>query len=206
MLKDLALNVIGAGGSNMLTIINEHEFWKDVHWSFPIAQGMPDVCWYYLEDKGCGRFKGMEAHKYAWQLYSGPLPPPGYHLHHLCKNHWCVNPSHLVIASEITHPRWDAVKLVAFCPRTHKYNESNPIVNAAGRRLCDQCPPPPKSCNTPIQKEYLAKLGKLANVHGTNTLKRLLGGTGNVTLWLQSDRRIHPNYFAMIDELCNQLG
>jgi hypothetical protein len=189
----------------MLTIINEQEFWKDVHWSFPIAAGMPDVCWYYLEDKACGRFKSMEAHKYAWQLYSGPQSPPGYHLHHLCKNHWCVNPTHLVIANEITHPRWDAIKLLALCPKGHPYNEIDPPVNAAGRRLCDRCPPPPKSCDTEKQKEYLGRVGKLVNVRGTNKLVQLLGGKAEVTNWVQSRYPIPSKYFAEIDKLYAQL-
>ena len=60
-----------------------------------------DGCWVWtgpLDYKGYGRvrFKGRRtsAHRYVYLLFMGQIPE-GLTLDHLCRNHACVNPTHL---------------------------------------------------------------------------------------------------------------
>lgn len=63
-----------------------------------------DTCWLwlgFLNHDGYGRVgplkgvhTGMRAHKMAWQLAHGPVPP-GLELMHTCDVRACVNPGHL---------------------------------------------------------------------------------------------------------------
>ncbi len=185
---------------------DEQEFWEDVHLSKPIAAGMPTLCWYFIEDKVEGSFKGIPAYLYAWRLKGGPLPPPGYLLHHLCKNHWCVNPTHLVMASKVTHPRLHAIKITAFCLHGHPFDKKNPLVNGAGYRLCHICANEARKTYNQKQELYLGKVGKLINIHGANNLERLLGGPQyNVKNWVTGHQPIPTKYFTRIDELYDKL-
>lgn len=45
------------------------------------------------------------AHQLAYLLRHGELPPAGFHLHHVCENKLCVNPSHLAVLTEAEHHR-----------------------------------------------------------------------------------------------------
>lgn len=53
-----------------------------------------------ISDTGYGNFtlrtgERLNAHRTAWLLEYGELPPPHLILDHLCHNRWCVNVEHL---------------------------------------------------------------------------------------------------------------
>lgn len=185
---------------------DELTFWKDVHLVRPIAAGMLTLCWCYLEDKRERFYKGIPAYHYSWRLKGGPAPTSGYLLHHICGNHWCVNPSHLVVVSQITHRQLHATKMKAFCCHGHPYDEERPSVNGAGYRLCRECARQANKKYNRKQEIYLGKIGKLINVYGANQLERMLGGPQyNVKNWINGHQPIPTKHFARIDEFYNQL-
>jgi hypothetical protein len=75
----------------------------------------------------------------AWVLAGGQLPPPGFNLHHLCKNTQCVNPHHLAMVTATGHRRFHIIVLSATCPNGHPFNEVNPLVDGNGYRRCREC-------------------------------------------------------------------
>ncbi len=195
--------------------IDEKRFWKPVHLSQHIARGMLTLCWVYRkegETYGTITVDGEKtaAHDFAWMLKGCEKPPKGFGLHHMCQNKRCVNTDHLVMATDSGHRRQlHKVTLKAIFPCECEFDEDNPLINAAGYRLCPIHSPIPKSCDTQEQKDYLAKVAKLANVYGQMSLNRLLSSptatVPSVGHWIRSRRPIPPEYFKRIKELHNQL-
>lgn len=74
-------------------------------WSYVDRRG-PDECWpwkggYFRLEYGCfnvpvagGGFFATRAHRVAWTLENGPIPP-GLDILHSCDNPPCCNPAHL---------------------------------------------------------------------------------------------------------------
>lgn len=111
-------------------------------------------CWRWmgsLSKKGYGLFwkdgKIERAHRAAWQLIRGPIPPKMQVLHS-CDQPNCVNVSHLRlgtnadnVADRVSRGR-DYQNRITHCPAGHPYEGSNLIVQKqSGRpvRMCRAC-------------------------------------------------------------------
>lgn len=120
----------------------EERFWRQVR----KTRG----CWYWkghLNRAGYGRFKDFdgrsrEAHRVAWELTRGEIPP---NLDHLCRRRNCVRPSHL---EPVTHQenvlRGESFAAInarkTHCPKGHPYSRENTYVyNNPYSRRCKIC-------------------------------------------------------------------
>ena len=73
------------------------DFWEKVD-----KTGGPDACWPWTGSmtNGYGRIwvvgRLVRAHRLAWELTHGPIPPETPHVRHVvCRNPACCNPAHL---------------------------------------------------------------------------------------------------------------
>jgi hypothetical protein len=57
-----------------------------------------------------GKQKTVIAHRFAWQLSHGTLPPDGASVLHQCDNRRCQNPSHLFLGDHTANMRDAAAK------------------------------------------------------------------------------------------------
>lgn len=106
-------------------------------------------CWVWTGCRhvaGYGRFNTQDAqwsgvvyaHRMAWELTHGPIPP-GLHVLHRCDNPPCCNPEHLWLGTNadnhadkvqkgrLVNPLTDALKLKTHCPRGHEFDERNTL-------------------------------------------------------------------------------
>lgn len=77
------------------------------------------------------------AHKLVYEQLVGPVPD-GYHLHHRCENHACVNPAHLQPLTPADHAKLNANAKKTHCKHGHEYTDANTGLNQ-GRRYCREC-------------------------------------------------------------------
>ena len=121
-----------------------------------VEKNGPNGCWLWLRSRdrdGYGHFayKGrdsMGAHLVAYELVHGQCPP-GLRAHHLCGNHGCVNPDHLVFAThgEIQNKYakenpFNRNKRSLHCIRGHAFSPSNThhfLVERRPKRVCLAC-------------------------------------------------------------------
>src|SRR6266849_5089721 len=75
-----------------LTIGQQERFWAKVH--------KTDTCWEWTGAlwRGYGYFRTWIAHRVAYELLVGPIPPEKQ-VDHLCRNRGCVNPEHMELVT-----------------------------------------------------------------------------------------------------------
>lgn len=91
--------------------------------------------------------KGVDwlAHRYAWQLTHGSLPPKGTELDHLCRNRLCVNPDHLEVVTHRENGRRGVFPnaLKTHCANGHEYTPENTrwvkVRGEVRQRQCKTC-------------------------------------------------------------------
>lgn len=120
----------------------ESRFWPRVN--------RTDGCWLWTGPKanGYGRLYvggkrwAMQAHRFAYELLVGPIPP-GWQIDHLCRNPVCVNPSHMepVTSRENTlrgvGPTAQNAKRT-HCIHGHPFDAANTLL-VHGHRDCRTC-------------------------------------------------------------------
>lgn len=120
-------------------------------------------CWHWLGFRHCGygRFTANGhagyAHRWAYEYFVGPIPD-GYHIDHLCRVHYCVNPDHLRTVPEkvniLAAFGWSGLNARrTHCPKGHEYTPENTYVHR-GQRDC-------RECNRAYQRARRAKLDAL---------------------------------------------
>jgi hypothetical protein len=121
-------------------------FWNKVDASGP--------CWLWTGalSGGYGSFQGRLAHREAWELLVGPIPP-GMELDHLCRVTHCINPDHLEVVTHRTNMQraafWNRNKTM--CKNGHPYDEANTHVRPSGKRRC-------RACEREWRRRYVARL------------------------------------------------
>jgi len=117
-------------------------FWRKV-WK-------TEGCWFWtasVDSHGYGQFRvgtrTIKAHRFAYEELIGPIPD-GLEPDHLCRQHRCVNPTHLEM---VTH-RENILRGMApsalharktKCPKGHPYDEANTRIDGRGSRQCRAC-------------------------------------------------------------------
>ena len=90
-----------------------------------------------------GRWRHTTAHRVAYELYVGKIPA-GFWIDHLCRNHGCVNPSHLeAVTPKVNTSRGQSpstvLRRLGICGQGHQMTEANTYERPSGKRECRQC-------------------------------------------------------------------
>jgi HNH endonuclease len=97
-------------------------------------------CWLwvgYTKRDGYGQYLGRPAHRVAYELVVGPIPP-GLQIDHLCNNAPCVRPEHLeAVTPQENNRRRDNGG--THCKSGHPYDEANTYIRPNGCRDCRAC-------------------------------------------------------------------
>lgn len=129
----------------------EERFWSKVDKDGPVPAHRPDLgpCWLWaasLNHYGYGQFslsgRPQAAHRISYEMLVSAIPA-GLELDHLCRDHACVNPSHLepvTHAENMRRGRSGAHQLAkTHCPHGHPYQGENLCVDRRGFRQCRAC-------------------------------------------------------------------
>lgn len=109
-------------------------------------------CWEWLASKdrlGYGQFchegVNFKAHRLVYSMVVGDIPD-GLVLDHTCRNHGCVNPSHLDPVTQAENIRRGQTGKInnhhrakTHCPQGHSYSGDNLYVSPKGDRRCRAC-------------------------------------------------------------------
>lgn len=164
-------------------------------------------CWEWTagtNSKGYGYFwyngKTIQAHQLAW-AFTGHKNPvdQGLELDHLCRNHLCVNPSHLDPVTRRTNQRRGltiaGINLSkSHCPQGHAYNGDNLRINSTGGRCCVICARhASKKWYAANREAYLAKLSHPRQKRTHCKLGHKISGDNAKTFWNKNNN----NYFTV---------
>jgi hypothetical protein len=122
---------------------NGNAFWRRVR------VGSPEECWPWTGAKhkqGYGLYGAgpKRAHRVAWTLVHGEIPP-GLQVLHRCDNPPCVNPGHLLLGTALDNQQDKAAKgrhwqqKKTHCPQGHEFTPENTYLPPSGGRKCVQC-------------------------------------------------------------------
>lgn len=110
-----------------------------------VEVGTLNDCWRWtgwIDQYGYGgtshQGRNVGAHRFAYRICVGEVPD-GLVLDHLCRNTWCVNPTHLEpVTVRENNARAQLAK--THCPHGHPYSGDNLIVDKKrGWRICREC-------------------------------------------------------------------
>ena len=119
----------------------------------PLDRCDPNICWRWMgtiTNRGYGQFwfieagKVLQAHRLAYELFVGPIPP-GMCVCHTCDNPSCVNPAHLWPGTYADNNRDRDTKgrngrsRRTHCPHGHPYDEPNTRIKGGKWRDCKIC-------------------------------------------------------------------
>lgn len=100
-------------------------------------------CWIWraaLSPAGYGAFRGVSAHRWAYEHVGAGTLIKGLELDHLCRVRACVNPDHV---EQVTHAenmrRSVGLALRTHCNKGHEFTPENTYVTSAGIRYCLIC-------------------------------------------------------------------
>lgn len=160
-------------------------------WQKVDRSGGPDACWPftgYKLPKGYGTIlvgskakktnRQALAHRVAWEVTHGPIPP-GLGVLHRCDNPPCCNPSHLFLGDQFANmqdaaskgrtahgpPKRDA------CKKGHPLTDDNVYVKPNGNRQCLTCK---REAQLAWQRRHK---DKMAEYNRANHAKRKLRAT-----------------------------
>lgn len=118
------------------------------HKSYEVA---PSGCWQWRLSKdkdGYGLFriggmidgtrKQVRAHRWAYKNIISPFDD-SLTIDHLCRNHGCVNPSHLEPVSGRVNTQRGERATATHCKRGHPFSGENLMIQAEGKRRCRIC-------------------------------------------------------------------
>lgn len=136
-----------------------HRFWTKI-------ASTSSGCWLWGASRGRNgyarfgwRGNAREAHRYAYELCVGPIPP-GHEIDHKCRVRHCVNPDHLQVV-----PRgWNGAqgfelaaqmkRQATHCKRGHPFTPENTGLQRGKHRSCRTCT---RTSMRAAQARYLAK-------------------------------------------------
>lgn len=176
-----------AGVVNVVIQNTPEKFWSQVDKS--------GDCWIWRgkfdpQGYGVGFLYGFSngqatgAHRVAYYLVKGEIPK-GLVLDHLCRNHPCVNPSHLEAVTQHENQRRSPISQMSktHCLNGHVFNKFNTRYSVHDKtggihRVCRWCANIRHGLSTKKYEEYAQRVQKASNLYPSRTVTAGGGHTG----------------------------